>query len=499
MKLSLAAKILGAFSLIVFMALSISVLASNRFMQVRYNRFSQKRDIAMAQAMTPLIVDWMQQHTGPRDAPILPPPPSLDHGNRHSSRNSHHMNPRRNTFPFMADMEEDDFFDRKIFPFMPDRENDDFFDRILVTDTIGRVMFNTTRYRKNSLENQSNGIEIMNGDNLIGYLYLDWMVPGPKPREPPSYFRRIDMGTWLISFLVFLFAMGMGLLLTRHIVVPIKQLNRALGKVGKGNLDIRVKIKRRDEMGDLARGFNDMTSALESADTQRRRFIADSAHELRTPVSLIRTRIEMMEEGVYPMDRDGLNALAGETDRLIALIEELKTLASLESKDFSMITADLDLIQLVRNTVEANRPAIENSGISVETTVLEADEIWINGHADRLERLIRNLLTNALHYAHSRIELIIGLDKSGKAYIRVEDDGPGIPESERNRVFERFYRIDTSRSRASGGTGLGLAICHEIVRVHAGNISIESSRLGGAVFVVVLPTLDSDQPQTPRH
>jgi len=299
------------------------------------------------------------------------------------------------------------------------------------------------------------------------------------------------MFTWFITGLIFIFAMILGLILTRHIIGPVKILNRAALDVEGGDLSVRVPADRRDELGDLSRGFNTMTGSLESADKQRRRLIADSAHELRTPISLIRARIEMMEEGIYPMDRDGLSALSAESERLIRLVDELKILANLESPDLVLNRENLNLPEFIGAVVRASAPAIHRSGIEIEVEERTSGEaIEVSGDREKLHRLLANLVSNALHHAESRILIHTrtATERSGWTEITVEDDGPGIAEEDRERVFERYYRADASRNRSSGGTGLGLAICSEIVRAHGGNIEAGASmRLGGAALKVMLP------------
>lgn len=489
MRLPLGAKILGAFGIIVFLALGITVGAGNRFARSEYNAFAARRDWERARSMAPFFSLWTKEAARAVSRGLEPEIAELgsflleDHQDHHGQmmrrRPGQGPPPHQSDWPDRQDRE--------------DRGGAEIFDRLLITDVHGQVLFNTTRLRDERyprVGEQPRGIEVRNNAEIVGYLYVGQMLPGPPQPGEDSFFRDAGMRTVVFTALVFLAAIFLGLLLTRHIVVPVKVLNAAARRVEEGALDVRVPDRRQDEMGDLARGFNAMTASLEAADRQRRQFIADSAHEIRTPVSLIRTRIEMMEEGVYPMDAESLGALAEETDRLVGLIEELKTLATLESLDFSMNTVSVNLAELAEKVVESSRPAIAQSSLSVETEITDTHPV-ISGNAEKLHRLVKNLLSNALRHADSRVRIVIGPGYPDRIAIHVEDDGPGIPEAMRERVFERFYRMDSSRSRDLGGTGLGLAICREIVKAHGGEISIGASRkLGGAVFLVTLPRDD---------
>ncbi len=460
MKSSLGFKILGSFALIVLLALGAAVGTGTRLTRARYNKFAYQQDLARAESLSLAFGEWTAEAGISETAPPLPPSISLM-----SVMMGHRM---ERGIP-MEHMEPD---------------------RILVTDLAGTVLLDTFGYGQDRLDDKNlERITVKNGNDEVGYLYVGRMIPDSHRPANVSFLRTASLMTWLVTGVIFVFAMLLGLLLTRHIVGPVKILNTAARKVEGGDLKVRVPDKRSDELGELSRGFNSMTKSLESADNQRRRLIADSAHELRTPVSLIRTRIEMMEEGIYPMDKDGLNALAEESDRLISLVDELKTLANLESSGLELSRENLSLPELFREVVESATPVIRRGKIDVE---IESPPLpMVSGDWGKLQRLLSNLLSNALRYAESRILISANpaAGKPGWIELRVEDDGPGIPEEGREKVFERYYRVDASRNRSSGGSGLGLAICREIVRAHGGRIQAGvSDELGGAQFSVMLPS-----------
>ncbi len=471
MRLPLGAKILGAYGIIVFLALGITVEAGQRFTQSQYNEFAIQRDRSRARAMAPfldqLILETVNPGKDDRQSVMSMAGLHILTQTIQSERHRH-MNP----------------------PPRKNRRQDDFFDRMLITDTEGRVLYNTMDNRIKKYpdrDGQPGGVEIYNNQEVIGYLYIGQMFPSPPRSDEENFFQNASMKTLTFTALIFLVAIILGILLTQHIVIPVKSINAATRKVKEGALNVRVPDRRQDEMGDLARGFNAMTASLEAADQQRKQLIADSAHELRTPVSIIRTRIEMMEEGIYPMDMDGLAALASETDHLIRLIEELKILATLESPDFSMKWEKVNLAELINKTVDSSQPIIAQSGIQVETSISDGIPI-ISGNTEKLHRMIKNLLSNALCHAQKKIAISMDSSSANRIEILVEDDGPGIPDEMKERVFERFYRLDSSRSRDSGGSGLGLAICREIIKAHCGEISVRTSKkLGGAAFLVVIP------------
>lgn len=367
----------------------------------------------------------------------------------------------------------------------------------LLTDSNDQFVFSTARTDQLSviMKNRHGlGAEILRGGEVVGYLYVNRMFQPFHPWQDQDnhFWENPSKLNWLFSGFVFLITLVLGFLLTMHIVRPVKALNSAASQVKKGNLKVQVNQNRRDEMGDLARSFNEMTRSLDAVDLQRRQFVANAAHELRTPVSIIRTRIEMMEEGLYSLDGENLSALAQETDRLIDLISELKTLSVLESTELPMEKLPINLGRLIKDMIHALEPAVLKNSIEVDVDFPEnLPEIQAN--EGKMGQLFTNLISNALHYAEKYILISIEMNKEKQLEIRVEDDGSGIAPANRERVFERFYRVDSSRNRQSGGTGLGLSICRQIVNRHGGQIRVDSSaRFGGAAMIVVFPA----SPQT---
>jgi len=476
MKISLGFKILGSFALIVFLALGAAVGTGAKLTRSRYDRFAFQQDVDKAESLSSALGEWTAEAGVSETAPPLPQSVALFFLTS--------QNPPSSKMPQSGMM-----MSRR----MPMGHMEP--DRMVVTDLEGRVLLDTSGYGLSRMDgNNLERISVRNGNDVVGYLYFGRMIPDLHRPPYVSFLRTASLITWLITGVIFVFAMLLGLILTRHILGPVKTLNAATRKVETGDLKVRVPASRSDELGDLSRGFNSMTEFLESADNQRRRLIADSAHELRTPVSLIRTRIEMMEEGIYPMDGGSLSLLAAETDRLIHLVDELKTLANLESPEMGLSRVNLNLNELIREVVEASGPAVRRGRIDVEITAFDVSDATrlpiVNGDWEKLQRLLSNLLSNALCYAKSRIIISTRLVTGQPDWVEliVEDDGPGIPGEHRLKVFERYYRVDASRNRSSGGSGLGLAICREIARAHGGRIEVGVSRiLAGAEFKVSLP------------
>jgi len=458
MRISLRAKILGSFAVVVMLALSAAVGMGNHLTRTRYDNFAFEQDFMRAEWFSKELGEWTVEAGE-----------IIEHGMGHS------MPPHMDGKMGMKGRE---------LPIVRDWISS----HIVITDLSGRVLYDGANYglKKIAPDNPKRVPVYDDNNSVVGYLYMGRMIPGAQ--HPPEFLvlQRASVVSWLVALLIFIFAMALGLIITENIIKSIGVLNQAAREVEGGNLRVRVLNNRRDELGDLASGFNSMAVSLEHAAIQRRQLIANSAHELRTPIGLIQARIEMMEEGVYPLDADGLSALSIESKRLSALVDELRILSELESPESTLERELFNLKALIREVIEASEPSIRQLGLAVESNFPD-DYSEISADREKMHRVLVNLLSNALRYAESRV--LFSLQAAEDSFeLHVEDDGPGIAIEDRERIFERYFRTDKSRNRNSGGVGLGLSICREITKLHGGSIRAGSSQtLGGARISLNLP------------
>jgi len=457
MRFSLRAKILSSFAVVVMLALSATVGMGNRLTRTRYDNFTFEQDFVRAKRFSKELGEW-----------TVMAGEISEHGMVHSM--PPHMDGKTGMMgkgpPVMQDW---------------------ISSHIVITDLSGKVLYDGANYGLKKLAPDSpRRVPVYNDDSVVGYLYMGRMIPGAQRSPDLLVLQRASIVSWLVALLIFIFAMALGLIITENIIKPIGILNQAAREVEEGNLNVRVPINRKDELGDLAGGFNNMTVSLEHAAAQRRQLIANSAHELRTPIGLIQARIEMMEEGVYPLNADGLSALSIESKRLSALVAELGILSELEAPASTLEKEIFDLKALIREVIVAAEPSIRRLGLAVESSFLD-DHSEFSADRRKMHRVLMNLLSNALRYAKSRV-LFSLLTVEDSFELHVEDDGPGIAMKNWGRVFERYFRTDKSRNRNSGGVGLGLSICREITRLHGGSIRAGNSKtLGGARISLNLP------------
>ena len=264
---------------------------------------------------------------------------------------------------------------------------------------------------------------------------------------------------------------------------PVEAIRSRVADISGDNLDRRVpEPATDDEIARLARTMNAMLDRVENASARERRFVADASHELRSPLTRMRSELEV--DLAHPDASDLVathHSVLFEVTALERLVEDLLHLARSDNHTSELKREPVDVDDLVLG--EARRLRVDTS-LLIDTSAVSAAQVV--GDPDQLSRAIRNLCDNAASHATTLITLTTR-EVHGRAELRVNDDGPGIPEHERSRVFERFARIDEARHTASGGTGLGLAITLDIIEGHGGTITIQEAEGGGASFVVSLP------------
>jgi signal transduction histidine kinase len=269
-------------------------------------------------------------------------------------------------------------------------------------------------------------------------------------------------------------------------LAPVEAIRREVDEISAAQLHRRVpQSGANDEIGRLAATMNRMLARLEDARNSQRRFVSDASHELRSPITTIRQHAEVALAHPDRMTVDELaDVVLAEQQRMQRLVEDLLLLARAdEHAPFASAPVDLDDLAF-----EEARRLRSNSSVRVDSSGVGAARV--QGDADALRRIFRNLGENAVRHAVSRVD--IGLvDRGDDVVLTVDDDGPGIAESERNRVLQRFVRLDEARSRDDGGSGLGLSIVDKVVRAHRGSISISQSPLGGARIQVIVPIDES--------
>jgi len=329
-------------------------------------------------------------------------------------------------------------------------------------------------------------------DQLVrGYLNVSAVNTGE------SEFQQLFL-EWIPGFAALVIVIGggggmlFGIAASRYLTAPLNRLAEAAQAIGARDLTRRVEVKGSRETVAVAQAFNNMAAALEHAEQLRRNLMADVAHELRTPLSALQGNLRAILDNVYALDKGEVARLYDQTRILSRLVNDLHELALAESQQLHLNMQSVNLTSVVRNVALTFEPIAEAQGVALDVQ-LPITLPPITGDAIRLEQVLHNLLGNALrHTPEGGTIYICAETEADKIKLLVRDTGEGIAAEHLPYVFERFYRADRARSRASGGTGLGLAIVRAIVESHRGSITAASDGIAGrgTTFTVTFPIVD---------
>ena len=356
---------------------------------------------------------------------------------------------------------------------------------VIVADTAGRIL--STVHPSRHL---SHGMPVTVDFRRIGTVLVGSMIDSSLTGTNERFLESVTRSLLWSTFAAAGLALFLGILFAVRITKPLGLLAAAAKNVASGDFSAPVPVRGNDELAGLSVSFNVMVAELKRLDAAKKQVIADSAHELRTPVTLIQGTIEGMIDGIFPCNVDTLESVHEETLRLSRLIDTLRELEIIQSGELEVSMESVDIAETIRKAVTLFSASARAKHIALSFENLSPEPPVARGDYLRLGEVVYNLIANAIQYTPEGGAVRVRCETltSGPISIRVDDSGKGIPVDERSRVFERFYRIDKSRSTGSGGRGLGLAIVAEIVKAHGGNISVGISDLGGASFSVTLPS-----------
>ncbi len=366
----------------------------------------------------------------------------------------------------------------------------------VLADASGKVVYDSAGQdegKRLSAREKSRALSITGsgGDEVIGYLLLS--VPGGSDRLGNLEQRFLQrMRNLLLAGAVVAVGLGlvMGALLSRSMVAPLQRLAAAARAVAAGDLGRQVEVEGSVEMAEVGQAFNEMTAALEEAETLRQNLVADVAHELRTPLSVVQGNLRAILDDVYPLDKAEVSRLYDETRLLGRLVDDLQELAQADAGQLPLNVQPTDVGLVVRNTVENLALAAEAQEVALSAQI-PVGLPPVQADPDRIAQVLRNLSVNALRHTPSGGSVTITVTALAKAVeIAVADTGEGIAPDDLPYVFERFWRAERSRPRSDrwmGGTGLGLSVAQSLVEAQGGRIWAESVHGQGATFRFTLP------------
>ncbi len=304
----------------------------------------------------------------------------------------------------------------------------------------------------------------------------------PEERDLRSSLDRLHLVSGGVAIAV---ALGIAFLLAQTLTRPLRRLRQTAERMERGEVESRVEAGGPAELAALGRALNRLAETLEHEEEIRKANAADLAHELRTPVNALLSRIEAAQDGVLS-GSDNLEAMHAEALRLTRLLDDLARLADAERPGLLLDKRPVDLATVAERVADSFAPRFEGSGVAL---LVDTASVAVLGDEDRLEQIVTNLVANAWRYTTSGEVRLRVAREGGDALLEVADTGVGIAPEDLGHIFTRFWRGDRSRSRATGGAGIGLAIVRELVRAHDGRIDVDSTPGRGSTFRVVLPAL----------
>lgn len=298
--------------------------------------------------------------------------------------------------------------------------------------------------------------------------------------------RAVIFPVGIISFVLAIFLVIVSILLTRRFVNPLADVIFAAREVSSGKLNTRIPMKGPQDLRSLSESFNEMASSLERSDRERREMLADIAHELRTPLSVIRGRLEGIVDGIYSEDGPQVSMALEQTYLLQRLVDDLRLLTLVETRQLAFDKRDVDLATVIHSVIDMFSAEAREKGIALSFRE-QSGNLTAPIDPQRFEQVISNLVGNAIRYVPEGSKIWVTAQEFDRGVqVTVNDNGKGIPDGDLPYIFDRFWRKDKSRSRATGGTGLGLAIARQLIEAQGGAIQAQNLPDGGLQVVIEL-------------
>lgn len=335
-------------------------------------------------------------------------------------------------------------------------------------------------------------VPVLSRGETVGYIVAPRM-PRFEAQLDRNFVHQQQRSILTIGLLALLITLPIGWLITSRVLSPVKQLTQGVRSLTEGDYAVRLSLQRQDELGQLADMFNQLSRTLDANRSAQQRWIADISHELRTPVAILEAELEAIQDGVRQADDSQLASLLDDVRRLGGLINDLYELSRSDSGDLSYQMESLNLVELLDRVCQAFSSRARQAGLDLQAH-LEYRQVMVLADEARLYQLFANLLENSCRYTDAGGQVRVSLTAAdGRAQVLVQDSAPGVPEQQLPLLFDRLYRVESSRSRETGGAGLGLSICQNIARAHGATLEVSASELGGLAFRFELPINEDSQ------
>lgn len=330
-------------------------------------------------------------------------------------------------------------------------------------------------------------IPVTQANQIVGF--ISFVKPTVVSRQQDQNFIQHQFKIFsIISLFVLVIATIVATLLARRISQPLTTLAKKAHALASGDYSQTIPVTSKDEIGQLCTSFNQLSEALAANQESRALWVADISHEMRTPLSVLKVQIEAMQDGIRPANHENLALLYEKILGLSNLIDDLFELSLSDVGALTYHKQTVSLSPLLKTCVELFQVKAQAAGLTLKDNIDAGQLYSVVADSDRLQQLFSNLLENSIRYTDAGGDIEVGISTSDThIVVTIDDSPPGVAPEQQGKIFERLYRLEDSRSRATGGAGLGLAICKNIVGAHQGNISARTSALGGLQICIELP------------
>lgn len=322
--------------------------------------------------------------------------------------------------------------------------------------------------------------------NMQTYGYVIIHLPLSTIDSQTNYLLNV---VYLTSVIIFVLSLILIVVFSKVVYIPIRKITFAAGEYAKGNFSVDIPVKSKDEIGILARTLNFMSDELEKSEEYQHKFIANISHDFRSPLTSIKGYLEAIQDGTIPPELQDkyIGIVISETDRLNKLTQGLLTLNTLDSG--KLVRSNFDINRTIKNTALSFEGSCMKRGITFDLTFSNPSQ-FVYADLGKIEQVLYNLIDNAIKFSRDKSVIYIQTStRNEKVYVSVKDTGVGIPRDSVNKIWERFYKTDSSRGRDKKGTGLGLSIVKEIITAHGENIDVVSTEGIGTEFIFSLPKM----------
>lgn len=360
--------------------------------------------------------------------------------------------------------------------------NEDKCNRMLgsIKDNMKRRYNNwDSDYREDKFKITSNG-------NEVGYLNIGYYGNLYYLDDELDFLRDINKVITIIAIVLIIISVIISVIISNSISKPIEKVSKFTKTIEDGNYEKKIEYKSNlKEVDDLINSINNLTDTLNKQEELRKRLTTDVAHELRTPLTSVQTHLEAILDGIWEPTNDRLNSINEEVSRLVGLVNKLNSLSKFEASKENLNIKEENLSKIVENIIYNFQTQAIKKSIRIES---DLDDVNINIDKDKITQLVINLISNGIRYTNEggKINIILK-DEKNCAKLCIKDNGIGIPKEDIKYIFERFYRVDKSRSKNTGGMGVGLTISKAIVKAHGGSINVNSQIGTGSEFIVIIP------------